>query len=163
MFESSWQWQLSLVQWQIFGSLSFRAIINGVTKRRQLAEWLLTKIANHNGMCLGMMPYVLRFEDGELTGRPHVHFVISRLPKSGCSRDRTYLYQGWWKKIAGLSDIHAIDRTAPGDVLSYLTKGVNEGAVRYEIAKFGKADAVLVSPMARMEMLRARAFGRQVA
>ena len=160
--ESTWQWQLSLVQWQIFGSLSFRANIQSVTLRRQLAEKLLTKIANINGMPLWNLAYVLRFEDGELTGRPHVHYVISLLPKNGATVQACMVHRQWWREIAGLSVINPIDHYAPGDVLGYLTKGVTSGAVCYEIAKFGKADAVFCSPMARMEMLRARAFGRKI-
>ncbi len=158
--ETAWQFQLNLVPWQVFFHLSFRALTPSVNARVARVKRLVRAIAGYYKVCEDDLAYVVRLENGEITGRPHAHMLLSRLPRSGGSTSSCMVYKNWWNKIAGNAVVKPFRPDLAG--VAYLTDGLSDynAGNQYEMRKFGSADAIVVSPMARMEMLRARAFGR---
>jgi hypothetical protein len=161
--ESSWTYQLNLVVWQLFLHLSFAALSPSFNKRRGKCEELIWKIAGLHGFHLHDLPFVIRFENGDRTGRPHCHAVLAGLPKKGTDLKSRMVYRGWARKLMGNAHINPFRRSLPG--VAYITEGLSQHdpGTAYEVSKFGTADAIYVSPKARMEFLRARAFGRRIA
>ena len=157
--ESAWAFQLNLVEWQLFLHLSFAALTPSFNNRKAKCEELFWKLAGVHDLHLNDLAFVIRFENGELTGRPHCHAVLTGLPEKGIDRKSQFAYQSWAKKIMGNARINPFQRSLPG--VAYLTEGLHhyDPGTAYEISKFGTADAIYVSPKARMEFLRARAFG----
>jgi hypothetical protein len=159
--ETAWQFQLNLVPWQVFFHLSFRQLMPSMKGRMDHTKRLVRKIATNYLICEDDLAFVVRFEDGDRTGRPHCHMLMSRLPMKGASTRSCFVYKNWWDKIAGNAVVNPFRPDLAG--VAYIAEGLTDRnpGNQYEMSKFGRADAVFVSPMARMEMLRARAFGRQ--
>lgn len=157
--ESAWAFQLNLVEWQLFMHLSFAALTPSFNKRKAKCEELFWKLAGVHGLHLHDLAFVIRFENGERTGRPHCHAVLTGLPERGVDHYSLEAYRQWGFKICGNAHINPFQRSLPG--VGYITEGLShyDPGTAYEVSKFGTADAIYVSPKARMEFLRARAFG----
>jgi hypothetical protein len=159
--ETAWQFQLNLVPWQVFFHLSFRKLVPSIQTRFDDAKRLVRRIASYYKVSEDDLAFVIRFENGELTGRPHIHMLMSRLPRKGAGSHSCFAYIGWWKEIAGNAVVKPFRPDLAG--VAYITDGLSDynAGNQYELRKFGSSDAVYVSPMARMEMLRARSFGER--
>ena len=156
--ESSYAWQLKLVDWQLFLHLSFRAFLPSIEGRLADCKRLVRRIARAHELQCWQLAVVIRFENGDITGRPHCHAVLKGIPGEGANMSSRFAMIHWWKEIAGIAIINGYDRALPG--VNYITEGLGyvDPATAYEVSKFGKADAIYISPMARMEFMRARAF-----
>jgi hypothetical protein len=157
--QTSYAWELNLVEWQLFLHLSFRALMPSFDKRLAKCKRLIRQIAHTHSLQPTLLPVVIRFENGERTGRPHCHAVLAGLPTKGADTASRMAIRAWWKRIAGFAVINPFAPSLPG--VAYLTDGLHQwdAGTAYEVSKFGTADAIYVSPMARMEFIRARAFG----
>lgn len=159
--ETAWAFQLNLVDWQLFAHLSFKSLTPSFKKRLAKCEEFFWKVAGAHRLHLDDLSYVVRFENGDKTGRPHCHAVLAGLPERGTDDYSLDAYTQWAFKIVGNTKINPFLRSLPG--VGYITEGLGlyDPGTAYEVAKFGAADAVYVSPQARMEFMRARAFGRR--
>lgn len=157
--ESAWSFQLNLVEWQLFLHLSFAALTPSFNKRKAKCEELCWKMATLHRLHIHDLAFVIRFEDGERTGRPHCHAVLAGLPTRGTDVKSRLVYKAWANRLMGNAHVNAFLPSLPG--VSYITDGLShyDAGTAYEVAKFGTADAIYVNPKARMEFLRARAFG----
>ena len=112
--ESSWEWQLNLVQWQLFLHLTFRELLHSAAKRKEKIDKLIWAIANSTGIHADDLAVVVRFENGELTDRPHCHAVIARLPMNRCTTSFRFTIKGWWEQIAGFARVNRFDASLTG-------------------------------------------------
>lgn len=132
---------IDCLQWQAFGTLTFRKSINHrkavglflrVLRRAELL-WQMKQLRSF---------YFLRFEQGEMTGREHFHFLVGGFPSrqlggfkmekfttSGCLwfvHEWSCLVSGGFARVRPYTDLH-------DSASNYILKGI---ANRYELNKF---------------------------
>src|SRR5438132_13476769 len=84
--ESATEWQLKLIVWEFFCSLTSSGLArNCVRKRRtHMTRWLrywARTVRPAVADPLGQLAFVIRWERGEISGLPHCHILISRFPE----------------------------------------------------------------------------------
>lgn len=137
---------LSLLPWQAFGSCTFRKCGNS---RRAVGLFLrVLRRATALWQVRGEAYWVLRFEQGEVAGREHFHFLVGGFPSrnmsgskvdffnvSGCLwwvHEWTCLTRGGWARCRPyVSECDAANFSIP-----YLLKSSLEN--RYERGKFSE-------------------------
>jgi len=128
--------------WQIFGGLSFKKVKSpGVA--HSMAFAFLRGAAKLAGVHFKRLPWVLRGEFGETTGRFHFHFLLS-----GCSAATIgvcFTLMSLWESLGGgQARIHLFDANAGG--VEYLAKlGITLGADGYEREKFASSDTLTLA------------------
>jgi hypothetical protein len=71
---------LSLIEWQLFASLTFKSEKLPDAVRIKMFFALMREQADNFGVHFKQMIWCLRTEAGEATGRLHLHAIIAGLP-----------------------------------------------------------------------------------
>ncbi len=146
--------------WQFFGSMTYRSEKQMAERvRRDMQVRLLRRLAELGQCHWKAMPWVIREELGEATGRLHWHFLLGGL-QPWAVRDSTCLFaMGFWEGLGG--GMARIRTYSTGlSAVEYICKGLDSGgggANRYELGKFNSADGTTALIPARC---LARQWGR---
>jgi len=148
---------MSLVDWQVFSSNTWRPSTLGSAKSREDRLWQFLKevTAEKRAGKFYDMPCVVRWEKGEIGGQPHCHFLLAGLER--VTVDWMYKICALWNHANGLARARYYGGTVANETLSYMTKGLPSfvsGRDRYELGKFGFADRLVINDAAWRLMLR---------
>jgi hypothetical protein len=145
--ETALTYSLQKVQWQFFGTLTFKS--GRLPERfrlsmffalvRCLCRWF--KVPFRDGL------WALRQEAGEVGGRLHFHFLFAGVPPKAVQVATCMSIKAQWERIGGgMARVREFDPGQPG--LGYILKClcVRAGANLYEVGKFShSADEVMLS------------------
>jgi len=127
--------------WDFFGTLTFRNREHTYLSRQDMWFKFARSSVAYAGAYWKNIPWVLRFETGELGGRLHIHFLMGHFPSRYVNSNVCMWMSGYWEGIGGgnarvrLFGEH--DSEADG-ACGYMLKGLADcGANRYEVKKFG--------------------------
>lgn len=141
---------LALVEWQVFGTCTWRPSLLGSAKSREDRLWSFLKEVTEDKRSGKFydMPVVVRWEKGELGGQPHAHFLLGGL--GGVTLDWCYKIAAIWNQRCGLSRVRFFGDGSGENTLSYVTKNLQfvHGRDRYELGKFTFADRLCVNDAA---------------
>lgn len=150
-------YQASLINWQLFCTLTFRSL--DTPRLREVAVW---EFMRHIAECYCHMPLVKlpvfgRWETGEIGERPHCHALVAGLPAEEVNLSTCFRLNSQWQHRAGFAQVRLFgDEQSRLRVASYICKGHrSNGADCYELRKFGRAERTFVTDAAWREMLAA--------
>lgn len=137
-------YQLTRIRWQFFGSLTFR--VAELPERVRLSMWFTAarKTAENFGLYFPTLPWCLRQEEGETTGRRHFHVLLGGLPSRAVTKSTNFALMAGWESVGGgMARYRIFDRTLNG--VDYVCKCLGmSGADVYESAKFGSKSSGLM-------------------
>jgi len=148
---------LSLVDWQVFGTFTWRPSLLGGAKSREDRLWSFLK-GQTEGKRAGKfydMPVVVRWELGEIGGQPHAHVLLAGLEQ--VTIDWMFKVGANWNRECGLARLRFFWDGATGDeTITYVTKRLSfvQGKDRYELGKFSFADRLVMNDAAWVIMCR---------
>ena len=124
--ESTTEWQLRLIVWEFFCTLTWsgRARSCGRKRRTHVTRWLrywARTVRPGTSGALEELAFVIRWERGEIGGLPHCHILISRFLERLINPSTCFAMVNTWKH--GIAQVRLYDPYAPGDVSRYLSKG----------------------------------------
>src|SRR3954471_17588642 len=95
--ESATEWQLKLIVWEFFCTLTWsgRARSCGRKRRTHVTRWLrywARTVRPGTSGALGQLAFVIRWERGEIGGLPHCHILISRFPERSNQSEYVFCY-----------------------------------------------------------------------
>ena len=140
---------LSLIEWQLFVSLTFKSDKLADAVRIKMFFALMREQADNFGVHFKETIWCLRREDGELTGRGHLHALIAGLPRHLLTTATCFSFMRIWEGLNG-----GIARVRPYspllDGVGYVLKGgeaeyQRAGGDFYETRKFGGDCDVMLS------------------
>jgi len=133
---------LARIQWDLFGTLTFKGDVPRPQKMYSFAWRHMRHAAELSAQPYGKLLIALRYELGEMNGRPHFHYLL------GGTNTRNAITLGFrmayqWKGMhGGHGVIRQYDRALAG--ASYVAKCLG-GANAYEQNKFALANEVTLS------------------
>lgn len=134
---------LSLLPWQCFGTLTFRKI--SPSAKMWACVWLhFQRVARTCKVPYGSVLIAVRYELGELGGRPHFHYLVGGLSWRN-NRSLAGMCENEWRSRTGsLAEVRPYDPEL--GATDYLVKGLLDSAANcYERGKFDGAERVEVS------------------
>lgn len=148
---SAYAHNLSLINWQLFGTLTFRDL--APTNRLWACAWLhFQRMARQTCTPYGKLLICLRYELGEHGERPHFHYLMGGTPWRN-HRALAHACQAEWRSRTGsIVEVRPYDRDQSG--AGYVVKCL--GANEYERRKFDTANQVEVSDSVLALMKRIR-------
>ncbi len=181
---TSLEWQLRLIAWDFFATLTWDEVelTTPSSRRKHVERWIERWAAHVCGLKSRHIAWVVRFERGELGGRPHCHLLISRIPSRFINLSMCFHMMNMWMHKhpcectngntevcgRGISRVRLYDPSAGG--VPYMLKGKfgvewTQGANNYELKKFNSddCDALFISPRAWQEMVEARTTARRMS
>lgn len=134
-------YSLSLLEWDFFGTLTFK---NPLPK--QSTRWAEAYRHLHRIGEIAQRPYselriALRYELGELNERPHFHYLIGELRSSNLHTVLHRAAYDWHKSNGGHAEIRLYVPQMDGEAYVDKTLGGN----LYEVGKFNKAGELVLS------------------
>lgn len=137
---------LMRIRWQFFGTLTFKSEKLPERVRVGMFYALLRQVAKDFGLYFPALPWCLRKERGEISGRLHCHFLLAGLPEHAVSQKTCFAMMAYWeKKRGGIPRIRIFDPHLNG--VDYVAKCLGQGldgADSYESAKFGSNGSELL-------------------
>jgi len=133
---------LAQVNWQLFITLTLPQDLVGAGDRRlgSVCFAWLRYVAECGRVHFNDLKWCQRSELGELTGRPHFHFLLGGFPQSLTRRDRFAVKNKWESLTHAMSRVYKFDTSLRG--VGYVLKG----GTAYECGKFrNSADMVVLS------------------
>lgn len=125
--------------WEFFGTLTFRGYVPRESVRAKMGFGYLYRVARLAGVQFSQLAWVLRAEQGEIGGRHHFHYLLSRtnMPLTVSSNFR--LMKLWEQMGGGMARVHVFDRLLCGpEYIGKCLSGVGTVAGDfYESSKFG--------------------------
>ena len=152
---------LSKIEWQFFGTLTFRepSLRNretGISNYRRIMRYHTfgreisrsLYFSRKNWKCV---KFCLRLEQGEIGGLWHFHFLMSGLPPGAVNIGSCKFMQWVWSHECkgGFCKIRLFDSRQNG--VEYISKCLDP-ADKYEFSKFGLAQALTFSPACVREL-----------
>lgn len=139
---------LSRIRWDLFATLTFKGQVPRPQIARRMAYRHLREAAKISGQPYGRLLIALREEHGEKNGRFHLHYLLGGTQTSNAITFAHRLEHQWKGSTGGIVQIRPYDRARAG--VEYVTKCLtgsswNDGANRYEVAKFDRANEVTLS------------------
>ena len=140
---------LSLIQWQLFASLTFKKANLADAVRMKMFFSLMRKQAKNFGVHFKKTIWCLRTEAGEATGRLHLHALIAGFPEHAITTATCFSFMKLWEKLGG--GMARVTVYSPSlDGVGYVLKGCEAeyqrvGGDYYETQKFGKRCDVMLS------------------
>ena len=140
---------LSLIEWQLFASLTFKSEKLTEAVRMKMFFALLRRQADNFGVHFKQTIWCLRQEAGEATGRLHLHALIAGLPSHAATVATCFSFMRMWEGLGG--GIARVTRYSPRlDGVGYVLKGCEAeyqraGGDYYETRKFGGNCDVMLS------------------
>lgn len=159
--ESATEYQLKLLRWQFFGTVTWAAATLGSVRSRENDLWSFFRDwAIREGCKLAQLPIAVRWEIGEIGGRPHAHFLLAGLRPRSASENTRWRQQRLWEKhgIARLRLYNPLQDQ--GDAIAYVCKKSEYAQTHlsrandYELKKFSYSDRLVISRGAWREMCR---------
>ena len=126
---------MSCVDWQIFGTLTFKK--QRLSEARRLKMWFaeVRTLGRWWHVYFPELLWVLRIEQGERTGRTHFHCLIGGLPQAAVSNGRSFQRKdGSWD--VGNRTTHALEA-------KWARMGLNSRDKRDRISRFSLYDSRL--------------------
>ena len=111
--------------------------------RSRVNNWLRW-VAHQGNTTKRYLIYAVRWEHGEIGGRPHPHLFLGGMKDAKNQRSMCYiLATDWYKRHNSKIDVRVFERSLLGKAANYVA-GVPRSDLdwaknRYEIGKFGKA------------------------
>jgi len=140
---------LSLIEWQLFSSFSFKSEKMADAVRIKMFFALLREQADNFGIHFKELIWCLRRENGELTGRGHLHALIAGLPPHALTTATCFSFMRLWERHGG--GWARVTQYSPLlDGVGYVLKGCEAeyqraGGDFYETRKFGGDCDVMLS------------------
>jgi hypothetical protein len=146
--QPSFSLALSRVDWTVFASLTFSLEPNEA-RAIAAAEKLLKWVSHITGVKYRRLQYVIRLENGERTGRLHLHLllVVERrfMGYFVVADGHSSMARKFWAREFGISRFRSVE--SGGDsAVAYLTKDMDAGADIYELAKTARTQHLIISP-----------------
>ena len=92
---------LSLIEWQLFVSLTFKSENLADAVRIKMFFALMREQADNFGVHFKETIWCLRREDGESTGRVHLHALIAGFPKHALTTATCFSFMRIWERLGG--------------------------------------------------------------
>ncbi len=140
---------LSLIEWQLFASLTYKSEKLTDTVRIKMFFALLRRQADNFGVHFPQTIWCLRTERGEATGRIHHHALIAGFPQHALTTATCFSFMKIWEQLGG--GMARVSLYSPLlDGVSYILKGCEAEYARvggdyYETRKFGGNCDVMLS------------------
>jgi hypothetical protein len=139
--------------WQYFITLTFKDLGTRSGRINRVNHWL-RYVAHQGETTKRYLTYVIRWECGEIGGRPHCHLFVGGMKLGNRITVGHMLENEWFKRHASRAQARLFDRSKLRKVANYVGgEDVDWGKNRYEIGKFRTADIVYFSQHAE-EVLR---------
>jgi hypothetical protein len=142
------EWKiLKLVEyWQFFITPTWKALGTKSGRIQTLNNWLRW-VAHQGNTTKRYLIYVVRWELGEIGGRPHCHLFVGGMKDVTNFISMAWILQADWRKRHGHCDVRVFDRGhllraanyVGGDSPWWRKNDLEWGKNRYEIGKFGSA------------------------
>jgi hypothetical protein len=152
--------KLRLIDWQFFGTLTFKS--ERVPERVRLSAYLamMREVAKQFRVFFPHLLWCLRLENGEATGRRHFHYLLAGLPRQAVTITTCFFQMSAWETAGGgMARVHRFDPRLNG--AGYLLKCLGEqtdAGDSYESAKFGGCHCQLMLSNAAEEVIRLRSM-----
>jgi hypothetical protein len=154
-------WLLKQVDWQIFGTLTFKQARLPEQVRRRMFVAVLRKMAESLNMYFPRLVWALCPEgDGQLKHR-HFHFLIAGLPKQATPKPTcSFIADQWQRHGGGIPRVAPYDSTLDG--VKYILKDLEKVAqsCAAQSAKPGRQNCEPTLSHSLWRMLKARHKGR---
>jgi len=140
---------LSLIEWQLFASLTFKSVNLADAVRLKMFFALMRKQADNFGVHFKQTIWCLRTEAGEASGRLHLHALIAGFPKHALTTATCFSFMRIWEGLnGGMARVSLYSPLLDG--VGYVLKGCEAeyqraGGDFYETQKFGKRCDVMLS------------------
>ena len=151
---------LSRIDWQFFGTLTFKS--ERLPERVRLALYfaLLRCVAAEFRVYFPRLLWCLRQETGEQFGRRHFHYLLAGLPASGVSKTTCFYQMSTWEKLGGgMARVSEFDPLLNGEGYILKCLGYADAGDYYESAKFGGHCQLMLSHSV-LKVVRANAAWR---
>ena len=157
-------WSLVKIEWQFFGTLTFREPSlrereSGKSNFRRLSKFAAFGRQLHNAIDYSPKNFgqhninCVRLEQGEIGGLWHYHFLMAGLGQHQVNRGTAEFAKTLWLKgHGGWADVRVFDTSQNG--IEYVSKCLDPKN-RYEFNKFGLARSLTFSP-AFVRVIRAQ-------
>ena len=153
------EYQLSLVDWQFFGTATWRSSTLGSCRSRENDLWGFLKefFSLKSDLEFFQIPIVVRWERGEIGERPHAHYLVAGILPYFVNISTCFRANNEWNKSYGHGKVRLFDsyRTHSRVLAAYTTKTRSRDENTYEIGKFDHADRLVVNDAAWRRMLSA--------
>lgn len=156
---------LSLIEWQLFASLTFKSAKMADGVRMKMFFALMRKQAENFGVHFKKTIWCLRTEAGEATGRLHFHALIAGFPEHAATTATCFSFMKIWEKLGG--GMARVTVYSPSlDGVGYVLKGCEaeyqrSGGDYYETQKFGKRCDVMLSESVFRVLAGRRQIGKR--
>jgi hypothetical protein len=156
---------LSLIEWQLFASLTFKSAKLADAVRMKMFFALMRKQAENFGVHFKKTIWCLRTEAGEATGRLHFHVLIAGFPQHAATTATCFSFMKIWEKLGG--GMARVTIYSPSlDGVGYVLKGCEAeyhrtGGDYYETQKFGKHCDVMLSESVFRVLAGRRQIGKR--
>jgi hypothetical protein len=140
---------LSLIEWQLFATLTFKSVKLTDAVRIKMFFALMRTQAGNFGVHFKKTIWCLRSERGESTGREHLHALIAGFPKHALTTATCFSFMKIWEGQGG--GMARVTLYSPSlDGVGYVLKGgekeyARAGGDYYETRKFGGRCDVMLS------------------
>ena len=140
---------LSLIDWQLFATLTFKSERLTSTVRIKMFFALMRRQADNFGVHFKQTIWCVRAERGEATGRPHLHALIAGFPEHAQTTATCFSFMRIWEGLNG--GMARVSLYSPSlDGVGYVLKGgeaeyARAGGDYYETKKFGGNCDVMLS------------------
>jgi len=161
--ETGTEYQLKLVRWDFFGTLTWSGSKLGSVRSREAEVWgFFRDWAESEKVKLFNLPIVVRWERGEIGDRPHAHFLLKQVAPARLSACFYRMHQ--WSTVFGFgfARIRLYHGWGSEHLAAYTLKDEQDScarsnANRYEIRKFDHADRLCINDAAWRLMCKAAA------
>lgn len=157
---------LSLIEWQLFSSLTFKSEKVTDAVRIKMFFALMREQADNFGVHFKKLIWCLRQEAGEATGRLHLHALIAGLPPHALTTATCFSFMKIWERLGG--GMARVTLYSPLlDGVGYVLKGGDAemkraGGDYYEARKFGgNCDVILSQSIIRVLEGRRQLSGKR--
>ena len=156
---------LSLIEWQLFASLTFKSEKLADSVRIKMFFALMREQANNFGVYFPKTIWCLRTERGEATGRIHQHALIAGFPRHAITKATCFSFMKIWEQLGG--GMARVTQYSPLlDGVGYVLKGceaeyARAGGNYYETKKFGGNCDVMLSESIFRVMEGRRSIGER--
>lgn len=156
--------KLRLIDWQFFGTLTFKSERLPERVRLSLYFTLMREVAKQFRVYFPSLLWCLRMELGEMTARRHFHYLLAGLPRQAITISTCFFQMATWEQVGGgMARVSRFDPRLNG--AGYLLKCLGETADAgdsYESAKFGGGHCQLMFSNAAEKVMLRRSMRERV-
>jgi hypothetical protein len=156
---------LSLIEWQLFATLTFKSAKVADAVRIKMFFALMRKQSDNFGVHFRQTIWCLRIKAGEATGRLHLHALIAGFPKHALTTATCFSFMRIWEGLnGGMARVTLYSPLLDG--VGYVLKGCEAeyqraGGDYYETQKFGKHCDVMLSESVFRVLAGRRQIGKR--